>query len=147
MEPAHGRKRSLRWALASSSGSNTVGAERTHHSDDSRRACRNSLLKSSGCRAPKVAPPPPLVRTRSSRHLPPRRLQQVQRGAAAGSLADADPRLYKGMMDALVQIYRAGGVSSLFKGSGARMAYQAPSVAVAMATFENAKEAWRSLLQ
>lgn len=50
------------------------------------------------------------------------------------------------MMDALRRSYRVGGLAGLFKGSGARMAFQAPSVAITMAAFEKSKEAWGYLL-
>eukprot|EP00752_Nemacystus_decipiens_P014686 g13082.t1 len=66
---------------------------------------------------------------------------QVQRGTTAtarqgsGSYpAAAAP--YSGMTDALRRSYRVGGLAGLFKGSGARMAFQAPSVAITMAAFE-----------
>ena len=78
---------------------------------------------------------------------------QVQRGtiatAGAGSGAGspaAGAAPYSGMMDALGRSYRAGGLAGLFKGSGARMAFQAPSVAITMAAFEKSKEAWGYLL-
>lgn len=53
---------------------------------------------------------------------------------------------YRGMWDVLSRIYRTGGVAGLFKGSGARMAFHAPSTAIAMATFEKAKAAWADAL-
>ncbi|CAM9585779.1 unnamed protein product [Ectocarpus sp. 12 AP-2014] len=77
---------------------------------------------------------------------------QVQRGAAATALpppaagATAATAPYTGMLDALRRSYRAGGLAGLFKGSGARMAFQAPSIAITMAAFEKSKEAWGSLL-
>ncbi|CAM9597663.1 unnamed protein product [Pylaiella littoralis] len=73
---------------------------------------------------------------------------QVQRGGAAAAAATAGPTLtaaatpYSGMMDALGRSYRAGGLAGLFKGSGARMAFQAPNVAITMAAYEKSKEAW-----
>lgn len=83
--------------------------------------------------------------------------RQVQRGAAAtatttavGSSSAPSPSAtaapYSGMLDALQRGYRAGGVAGLFKGSGARMAFQAPSIAITMAAFEKSKEVWGSLL-
>eukprot|EP00903_Cladosiphon_okamuranus_P019808 g18206.t1 len=81
---------------------------------------------------------------------------QVQRGttvtageAGSGlgpSAAAAAAAPYSGMMDALRRSYRLGGLMGLFKGSGARMAFQAPSVAITMAAFEKSKEAWGYLL-
>lgn len=74
-------------------------------------------------------------------------IEQVQRGVSSGpvtsdssSIKDAVP--YRGMWDAMSRIYGAGGIAGLFRGSGARMAFHAPSTAIAMATFESAKEAW-----
>lgn len=84
------------------------------------------------------------------------RKTQVQRGARSseGIFSRATPTVggkdavhYRGMLDALRQIYRAGGWAGLFKGSGARMAFHAPSTAIAMATFERARDAWGSLLE
>ncbi|CAM9383752.1 unnamed protein product, partial [Hapterophycus canaliculatus] len=79
---------------------------------------------------------------------------QVQRGAATTtegvSSSSPSPSAaaapYSGMLDALQRGYRAGGMAGLFKGSGARMAFQAPSVAITMAAFEKSKEVWGSLL-
>lgn len=86
---------------------------------------------------------------------------QVQRGSSSAATAPVTiraattthrpntqntSRLYTGMWDALRQIYRVGGVAGLFKGSGARMAFHAPSTAISMATFEKAKEAWGAAL-
>ncbi|CAN0416166.1 unnamed protein product [Ectocarpus fasciculatus] len=78
---------------------------------------------------------------------------QVQRGAAATASSPpptvsptAATAPYTGMLDALRRTYRAGGLAGLFKGSGARMAFQAPSIAITMAAFEKSKEAWGSLL-
>eukprot|EP00904_Undaria_pinnatifida_P005435 jgi/Undpi1/2020/HiC_scaffold_12.g05406.m1 len=78
---------------------------------------------------------------------------QVQRGAAANASftraagtpggptarVDGSARVYTGMVDALMRCYRKEGLAGLFKGSGARMAFHAPSTAIAMATFETTK--------
>ncbi|CBJ26620.1 conserved unknown protein [Ectocarpus siliculosus] len=77
---------------------------------------------------------------------------QVQRGAAATAsqppavATTAATAPYTGMLDALRRSYRAGGLAGLFKGSGARMAFQAPSIGITMAAFEKSKEMWGSLL-
>lgn len=62
-------------------------------------------------------------------------------GAPSSARVDGSPaRPYSGMVDALWRCYRAEGLAGLFKGSGARMAFHAPSTAIAMATFETAKD-------
>ena len=115
-------------------------------------------------RSDRLALSPRLHSPRPTHPPPPPRGYQVQRGNQAGASSSAEippavhgirpfssggvPQVrYRGFLDALAHIYREGGVARLFKGSGARMAYHAPSTAIAMAIFEKAKGAWGSLLQ
>lgn len=68
-------------------------------------------------------------------------------GAPTARVGDGNPaRPYSGMVDALRRCYRAEGLAGLFKGSGARMVFHAPSTAIAMATFETAKDFFGTVL-
>ncbi|CAM9747376.1 unnamed protein product, partial [Choristocarpus tenellus] len=74
---------------------------------------------------------------------------QVQRATLAhGSEAGVpSPLQHRGMIDTLVHIYQKGGITGLFKGSGARMAFHAPSTAITMALYEQAREMWAAVLR
>ena len=66
-------------------------------------------------------------------------LPQVQRSGTGFHFS------YKGMLMGLGELWREGGVRALFKGSLARILFQAPMTAVCMSTYEVTKNALAEL--
>ncbi|CAI5720694.1 unnamed protein product [Hyaloperonospora brassicae] len=67
---------------------------------------------------------------------------QVQRAYAT----KAAPAAYRGIVDGLTQVIRTEGVLALYKGSGARVAFHAPSTAITMSLFESCRRVFATLI-
>ncbi|CAM9195261.1 unnamed protein product, partial [Discosporangium mesarthrocarpum] len=71
---------------------------------------------------------------------------QVQRASSSAAVTADTTHQYTGMANVLARTYRLEGVRGLFRGAGARVWFHAPSTAITMATFEQAKRWWGALL-
>ncbi|CAI5701604.1 unnamed protein product [Peronospora effusa] len=67
---------------------------------------------------------------------------QVQHAYAT----EANPAVYRGIIDGLTQLIRTEGVLALYKGAGARVAFHAPSTAITMSLFERCRQVFASLI-
>lgn len=72
---------------------------------------------------------------------------QIQRGEhVLNASHSCDEKMYRGMIDCLIQIYKEKGLPGLFRGAGARVIHYVPAMTVTMTCYEEFRQLFAKLL-